>query len=224
MPRPRPVLLFWYGGSWQSGTKDIYRALGQAFASHGVVTIVADYRLYPEVKYPGLRRGRRPGRSLCATPCRRIGGDPARLFLCGHSAGAYIAVMLAVNDSYLKAAGAAPPRGVIGIAGPYDFLPLYDPALIDIFGGAARWRPADQIRRQQGAADAPRPWQRRHHGRRRQFAAPGGAPRAGRQRVDVKIYEGASHLASSSRWRMVSGGRRHCTKTCWISSRRVSGP
>jgi dipeptidyl aminopeptidase/acylaminoacyl peptidase len=64
-------------------------------------------------------------------------GDPARIVLSGHSAGAYIAAMLALNPAYLQAVDAAPAeiRGVIGLAGPYDFLPLYDPVLIDIFGG-----------------------------------------------------------------------------------------
>ncbi len=85
---PAPVLLFWYGGSWQSGTKDIYRALGQAFASHGVVTIVADYRLYPEVKYPAFVEDGARAVRFAQRHAGEFGGDPARLFLCGHSAGA----------------------------------------------------------------------------------------------------------------------------------------
>ena len=49
-----PVLLFFYGGAWQSGERGNYLAFGQAFASQGIVTIVADYRLYPQVKYPAF--------------------------------------------------------------------------------------------------------------------------------------------------------------------------
>lgn len=135
---PAPMLLFFYGGSWQSGSKDIYRAFGQAFASKGIVTIVADYRLYPQVKYPAFVEDGAAALRFVHEHAAEYGGDPGRLFVSGHSAGAYIAVMLGVNDAYLKAAHADPAwiHGVIGIAGPYDFLPLGDPALIDIFGGA----------------------------------------------------------------------------------------
>jgi acetyl esterase/lipase len=132
-----PVLLFFYGGSWQSGSRAIYRAFGQAFAAQGIVTAVADYRLYPHVKYPAfIDDGARAFRFL-REQVRTHGGDPERIFVSGHSAGAYIAAMLAVNETYLGAVDLAPSaiRGVIGLAGPYDFLPIHDPVLIDIFGG-----------------------------------------------------------------------------------------
>jgi acetyl esterase/lipase len=137
LARPAPVLLFFYGGSWQSGSKGVYRAFGQAFASQGIITAIADYRLYPQVKYPAfVEDGARAFRFLRDSVAQR-GGDPARIVLCGHSAGAYIAAMLALDPLYLGAVDASPAqiRGVIGLAGPYDFLPLYDPVLIDIFGG-----------------------------------------------------------------------------------------
>lgn len=132
-----PVLLFFYGGSWQSGSKAIYRAFGQAFASQGIVTAVADYRLYPQVRYPDfLDDGALAFKFLRATAAE-LGADPDRIFLSGHSAGAYIAAMLAVNATWLERVGLSPAaiRGVIGLAGPYDFLPLHDPVLIDVFGG-----------------------------------------------------------------------------------------
>ncbi len=138
LAKPAPVILFFYGGSWSSGSKDIYRAFGQAFASKGIVTVVADYRLYPQVKYPAfIEDGAQAFRFVHET-IAKYGGDPDRLFLAGHSAGAYIAVMLDSDLHYLKDAHADPAwvRGVIGIAGPYDFLPLHDPELIEIFGGA----------------------------------------------------------------------------------------
>jgi acetyl esterase/lipase len=137
LARLAPVILFFYGGSWQSGNKDIYRAFGQAFASQGIVTVVADYRVYPQVKYPAFVEDGALALRLVHERIADYGGDAARIFLSGHSAGAYIAMMLAVNDRYLKDARADPSwvHGVIGIAGPYDFLPLYDPVLIDIFGG-----------------------------------------------------------------------------------------
>src|SRR3954469_20427644 len=119
---PAPVLLFFYGGSWQSGSKALYRALGQAFFSKGIITAVADYRLYPQVRYPGFVEDGAGAFAWLHQHAAAFGGDRDRLFLTGHSAGAYIAVMLAAEPHYLKAAGAdaAWVRGVIGIAGPYD--------------------------------------------------------------------------------------------------------
>lgn len=132
---PAPVILFFYGGSWQSGSKDIYRAFGQAFASAGIIAAVADYRLYPQVKYPAFIEDGALAVRFVHERIAEHGGDPTRLFVSGHSAGAYIAAMLACNPAYLGEARYEWIRGVIGIAGPYDFLPLHDPALIEIFGG-----------------------------------------------------------------------------------------
>ncbi|MGN6516615.1 MAG: alpha/beta hydrolase [Rhizomicrobium sp.] len=134
---PAPVLIFLHGGSWQFGDKRQYRALGWSFARKGIVTVVANYRLFPPNGFPlFVEDGARAFRHV-HEHAQSFGGDAARVFLCGHSSGAYIAAMLAANSDYLRAAGADPlaPRGVIGIAGPYDFLPLKDPVLIEVFGG-----------------------------------------------------------------------------------------
>jgi acetyl esterase/lipase len=135
-----PVLLFFYGGSWKSGSKSLYRAFGQAFASQGMIVAVADYRLYPQVRYPAFLQDGALAFAWLHRHAAEHGGDPGRLFLAGHSAGAYIAVMLAADTSYLREVGAGPGqiRGVIGLAGPYDFLPLKDQDLIAIFGGDNR--------------------------------------------------------------------------------------
>ena len=132
-----PLLLFFYGGSWQSGSKNVYRALGQAFASAGVIVAVADYRLYPHAKYPAFVEDGARALQFLHLHAQEFGGDATRIFVSGHSAGAHIATMLACNPNFLSRTGGDPPsiRGVIGIAGPYDFLPLRDPVLIDIFGG-----------------------------------------------------------------------------------------
>ena len=137
---PAPVLLFFYGGSWQSGTKSWYLALGQAFASKGIVVAIADYRVYPKVRYPAFVADGAAALRFVHAVAAKHGGDPDRIFVAGHSAGAYIAAMLAADPHYLMDAHAKPEwiRGVIGIAGPYDFLPLTDPALIALFGGAHR--------------------------------------------------------------------------------------
>ena len=132
---PAPVIVFFYGGSWQFGTKSDYLFLGQAFASRGFVTVIADYRLYPEVYFPAFVQDGAMAFHFAHEHINQYGGDPDHMFLAGHSAGAYIAMMLTVNDQYLREAHARKSwvRGTIGIAGPYDFLPLTDPKIIDIF-------------------------------------------------------------------------------------------
>ena len=133
-----PVILFFYGGFWQSGSKDLYLGFGQAFASEGLVVVIADYRLYPQVRYPAFVRDGAGAFAWLQAHVAQYGGDPERIFLAGHSAGAYIAAMLAADPTWLREAGADPARvgGVIGISGPYNFLPLRDRAMIAIFGGA----------------------------------------------------------------------------------------
>ncbi len=135
---PAPVLLFFYGGAWQSGKRGDYFAFGQAFASQGIITVVADYRLYPQVTYPAFVEDGAAALAHLRTTIARHGGDPARIFVSGHSAGGFNAVMLASEPAFLKAVGGELSwiRGVIGIAGPYDFLPLRQSDYIAIFHGA----------------------------------------------------------------------------------------
>lgn len=136
-----PVIVFFYGGSWQIGGKGWYRFLGATLAARGYVVVVPDYRLYPEVKFPdflmdGARALRWTHDNIAA-----FHGDPHRLFVMGHSAGAHIAAMLALDAKWLDEVGLDPDRdvaGLIGVSGPYDFLPLKDDTLTIIFGGADR--------------------------------------------------------------------------------------
>jgi acetyl esterase/lipase len=133
-----PVIVFIYGGSWRSGDKDDYEFAGAAFASRGFVTAIPNYRLAPEVRFPSFLED-------CAAALRWVGdhvaehgGDPRRIVLVGHSAGAYNAIMLALAGDYLRAAGvdASAVRGAVGLAGPYDFLPFDVDATRDAFGQA----------------------------------------------------------------------------------------
>lgn len=132
-----PVAVFLYGGSWQSGTKGLYGFVGRSLASRGIITVIADYRVYPEVRYPTFLRDNALAVAFANRHAADWGGDPGRLFLIGHSAGAYNAAMLALDRRWLGEVGLDPRRdvaGVVGLAGPYDFLPLRDPTLKIIFG------------------------------------------------------------------------------------------
>ena len=134
-----PMAVFFNGGSWDSGRRQDYNWVGHTMASRGFVTVLADYRVYPEVRYPAfLEDGARAVR-WTVDNAPRLGGDPRRLVLLGHSAGAYNAVMLGVDTRYLKAAGEDPTavRAVAGLAGPYDFLPLNDKVTHRVFGQAS---------------------------------------------------------------------------------------
>jgi len=133
-----PVAVFFYGGSWDTGRRQDYGWVGQALASRGFVTVLPDYGLYPQVRYPGfLEDGARAVR-WAQDHAVEYGGDPARIVLVGHSAGAYNAAMIALDTRYLKAAGVDPKhiRALGGLSGPYDFLPLTDPIAERTFGEA----------------------------------------------------------------------------------------
>ena len=132
-----PVAVFIYGGSWQSGDRGFYRFVGATLASRGIVTVIPDYRVYPQVRYPDFLRDNALAVRFVKQHAREWGADPARLFLVGHSAGAYDVAMLAVDRRWLGEVGLDPRRdvaGVVGLAGPYDFLPLRDEKLKIIFG------------------------------------------------------------------------------------------
>jgi acetyl esterase/lipase len=117
-----PVIVFFYGGNWEVGARAHYRFVGQSFARRGFVTVVPDYRLYPAVRYPGFVEDAAAAVVWTNNRIAQFGGDPARVVLAGHSAGAHIALMLALNPAFLGAARTG-LAGAVGLAGPYDFVP-----------------------------------------------------------------------------------------------------
>jgi len=132
---PAPVVVFFYGGSWNDGARQDYRFVGQALASRGIVAVVADYRLYPQVRYPEFLLDAAYAVAWTQHNIAGFGGDPQRIFLMGHSAGAYNAAMLALDSRQLAQVRLAPDslRGWIGLAGPYDFLPVTNPRSRPVF-------------------------------------------------------------------------------------------
>jgi acetyl esterase/lipase len=119
----RPVVVFFYGGSWNSGTRAGYAFVGRALAARGFVTVVPDYRLVPDVQYPAFVEDGAAAVRWAISHAGDYCGDGASVVLMGHSAGAYIAAMLAVDPRWLGASRTA-VKGLVGLAGPYDFAPF----------------------------------------------------------------------------------------------------
>lgn len=121
-----PVVIFFYGGSWSRGDRADYRFVGEALASAGIVTVVADYRLSPLVRWRDILRDCASATHWAFDLARKQGSP---LYVMGHSAGAYNAAMLALDARWLAAEKMQPSQlaGWIGLAGPYDFLPIHDP-------------------------------------------------------------------------------------------------
>lgn len=121
-----PVVVFFYGGSWNSGSRSDYGFVGEALASRGIVVVIADYRLYPQVRYPLFLQDGAQAVAWAYQHSAEYGGDPRKLYVMGHSSGAYNAAMLALDPQWLAGVGLSPSvfKGWIGLAGPYDFLPI----------------------------------------------------------------------------------------------------
>jgi len=130
-----PVVVFFYGGNWRMGDRADYAFVGEALASRGILAVIADYRLYPQASYPGFLEDSAAAVAWTARKVRSYGGNPERLFVMGHSAGAYNAAMMALDGRWLGAQGMKPTalRGWIGLAGPYDFLPIDSPDVKPVF-------------------------------------------------------------------------------------------
>lgn len=140
-----PVVVFWYGGSWTAGSKGAYRFVGATLAADGIVTVIPDYRLYPEVRFPTFLDDAATALRWVRDHIEEYGGDPERIWLMGHSAGAHMAAMLALDGRRLAAVGVprASIRGLIGLSGPYALEPNSD-ELRHIFAApytALDWQP-----------------------------------------------------------------------------------
>lgn len=136
-----PVVVFFYGGSWQSGRRQDYRFVAAALARRGIVAVVPDYRKSPRHPFPAFMHDAAAAVAWTHANAHRYGGDPGRIFVMGHSAGAQIAALLATDDRYLRAVAMSPRdlAGAIGLAGPYDFLPITDPDIKHVFGPETDW-------------------------------------------------------------------------------------
>jgi acetyl esterase/lipase len=213
---PAPVIVFFYGGSWSSGDRTEYEFVGRAFAAQGFVTIIPDYRLVPDVRFPSFIEDGAAAVRWAEQNAADHGGDPARIVLVGHSAGAYITAMLALDSHFLADAGvnASSVRGAAGLAGPYDFLPLDVKSTIDAFSLApdlTLTQPAHFAR-----ADAPPlflAWGARDDTvARRSIANLSTAVTRAGGRVETKIYPNLATSTSCSRCRAPS----EAVRPCWL--------
>jgi acetyl esterase/lipase len=133
-----PVVVFFYGGSWNSGAKEEYLFAASALARQGFVVMVPDYRVYPQARYPEFLQDCAAAVVWAARHAGEYGGDANNLFLIGHSAGAYNVAMLTLDPTLLRDAGGSTEmiRGAVTLAGPFDFLPIVDPQVRVIFAPA----------------------------------------------------------------------------------------
>lgn len=150
-----PVLIFWYGGGWAEGKRQDYGFAARAFADRGFTVVLPDYRKVPDVRYPAFLEDGAQAVAWTRANIAQYGGDPERIGVSGHSAGAYTAVMLALDPRWNQAAGV--PDGTIkagvGLSGPYDFYPFDTKRSVDAFAGIADPEASQPINH--ARADAP---------------------------------------------------------------------
>jgi len=153
--KPRPLIVFWHGGRWEFGDKSQYRFVGAALAELGFVAVVANYRMYPQVKLTGFMEDAALAAAWAFAHASDYQADPDRFYLMGHSSGAHMGALLTLDPRYfLFVDRPVPPiAGFIGLSGPYDFLPLREADLQDMFGPPDRYALSQPINF--ARADAP---------------------------------------------------------------------
>lgn len=152
---PLPVVIFWYGGGWAKGDRASYAFAGRALAKQGFLVVIPDYRKVPQVRFPAFLDDGAEAARWVQDNIADQGGDPEQVAVMGHSAGAYQAVMLALDSKRLEAAGVDPGfiKAAVGLSGPYDFYPSDSPRSIAAFN---QWpRPDDTQPISFARADAP---------------------------------------------------------------------
>jgi len=145
---PFPVVIFFYGGCWggcATFNKENYRFVAQALSSNQFITVIGDYRRYPQALFPEIINDSKNIVEWVKTYISHFHGDSNRIFLMGHSAGAHLAAMLTLNENYLKPETYQSIKGFIGLAGPYDFLPLTESYQKIVFGPTAKYPTSQPI-------------------------------------------------------------------------------
>jgi acetyl esterase/lipase len=135
----RAIVLFIHGGGWVSGSRRHYKLLGHTLARRGFACVVPDYQLYPKSRFPSFVEDGARAFKWTHDHAVQIGGRRLPIFVMGHSAGAHIAALLALDPDYLRAHELSTDAiaGVIGLAGPYTLDPLKWPGVKDIFAASS---------------------------------------------------------------------------------------
>jgi len=117
-----PVLFFVHGGSWRAGDRSLYGSVGDRFAREGIAVAVPSYRLMPQNAHPAQIEDLAAAFNWVYRNIAQRGGDPARIYLVGHSAGAHLAALLALDGKYLNkfTLPRSSIRGVVAISGIFD--------------------------------------------------------------------------------------------------------
>ena len=141
----RAKIIFLYGGGWQSGDRSDFRFVADTLCSLGFDVYVPDYRLYPEVRFDEILH------DAVSAVDAIMNENEGTFFIMGHSAGAQLGALLALNPDLLQ----SPERisGFIGLAGPYDFYPFTEDEHWDLFAPEEMYpdsQPVNYVR-----ADAP---------------------------------------------------------------------
>lgn len=195
--RKATTVVFFYGGSWRNNTRQDYRFVGQSLARAGFLVIVPDYRKAPQVVFPAFIEDSARAVAWAKRHAAEYGGDPSRIFLVGHSSGAHMAAMLGTDGRFLHAVGMQPYdlAGIVGLAGPYDFLPLTDPDIKQAFGPESGWSASQPV----NFVDGDEPPFLLLQGTADKLVWPRNAPRlaarlrAANEPVEVRMLEGTGH-------------------------------
>ncbi len=214
-----PLVVFLYGGSWRTGDKSIYPFVAKPLAARGAVVVVPNYRLYPEVQFPAFLDDNAQAVAWSLSHAAALGADPARVFVVGHSAGAYNAAMLALDPAFLARAGTSRDRlaGVVGLAGPYDFLPITDPDVIPVFAPVDDGPASQPVSYVDGrnppllllAGDADTTVRPRNTASLAQRVAAAGGP------VSSRIYPGLGHIGIVTAFTPLFAGKAPVLEDVW---------
>jgi acetyl esterase/lipase len=133
----RPVLIFWYGGGWVNGSRQAYAFAARAYARNGFVVVVPNYRKVPQIRFPAMLQDGAQAVKWTRDHIAEFGGDPNRIGVAGHSAGAYTVAMLTLDPRWLEAEHVDPHiiKAAVGLSGPYDFYPFDKKRSIDAMQG-----------------------------------------------------------------------------------------
>ena len=220
-----PMVVFFYGGNWSMGERADYRFVGEALASQGIVTLVADYQLSPQIRYPVFVQDSALAVRWAFDHAQQYGASPSRIFVMGHSAGAYNAAMVALDERWLQAVGLTPSRlaGWIGLAGPYDFLPIGEPRTQVAFNWPdtpADSQPLSHASRASPPALLLAPTQDKVVNPQRSTVSMASRLKASGVRVESELFDGVSHVTLVASMASVLRGRAPVLEriTAFVSS------